>query len=51
MCEKSQHRLAFSTDEKSEALESTAINDGLSMSAMSLTVLYVVEGIETEILK
>ena len=32
-------------------LESSAINDGRSMLAMFLTVLYKVEGLETEILK
>ena len=35
------------TGEKSEILESSAINDGRSM----LAVLYKVEGIETETLK
>ena len=34
-----------------ETLESSAINDGRSMLAMFLTVLYKVEGLETEILK
>ena len=42
---------AFSTDENSETLESSAINDGRSMLAMFQTVLYKVEGLETEILK
>ena len=32
-------------------MESSAINDGRSMLAMFLTVLYKVEGLETEILK
>ena len=36
---------------KAEMLESSAINDGWSMVAMLLIVLYVVEGLETEILK
>ena len=48
---KSQNWFAFSTDENSETLESSAINDGRSMLAMFLTVLYKVEGLETEILK
>ena len=48
---KSQNLFAFSTDENSETLESSAINDGRSMLAMFLTVLYKVEGLETEILK
>ena len=48
---KSQNWFAFSTDENSEKLESSAINDGRSMLAMFLTVLYKVEGLETEILK
>ena len=47
----SQNWFAFSTDENSETLESSAINDGRSMLAMFLTVLYKVEGIETEILQ
>ena len=42
---------AFSTDENSETLESSAINDGQSMLAMFLTVLYKVEGLATETLK
>ena len=37
---KSQNWFAFSTDENSETLESSAINDGRSMLAMFLTVLY-----------
>ena len=36
----SQNWLAFSTDENSEVLESTAINDWRSMLAMFLTVVY-----------
>ena len=47
----SQNWFAFSTDENSETLESSAINDGRSMLAMFLTVLHKVEGLETEILK
>ena len=46
-CKKSQNWFAFSTDENSETLESPAINDGRSMLAMYLTVLYKLEGIET----
>ena len=42
---------AFSTDENSETLESSALNDGRTILAMSLTVLYKVEGLETETLK
>ena len=45
---KSQNGSAFSTDENFETLESSAINDGLSMVAMILTVLYMVEGLQTE---
>ena len=48
---KSQNWLALSTDENSEALESSAINDRRSMLAMFLTVLYKIEGSETEALK
>ena len=48
---KSQNWFVFSTDENSETLESSAINDGRSMLAMFLTVLYQVEGLETETLK
>ena len=44
-------RFAFSTDENSETLESSALGDGWSMLAMFLTVLYEVEGLETETLK
>ena len=39
------------TDENSETPESSAINDGRSILAMFLTVLYKVEGLETETLK
>ena len=46
----SQKWFAFSTDENSEALGSSAINVGRSMLAMFLTVLYKVEGLETETL-
>ena len=45
---KSQNWFAFSTDENSETLESTAINDGRSMLEMFLTVLYKLEGLDTE---
>ena len=48
MRKKSQNWFAFSTDENSETLESSAINDGRSMLAMFLTVLYKVEGFSTE---
>ena len=36
---------------KTETLENSAINDGRSMLAMFLTVMYMVEGLETETLK
>ena len=36
---------------KTETLETSAINDGRSMLAMFLTVLYKVEVLETETLK
>ena len=51
-CSKS-HRtgLHFQQMKTLKALESSAINDGRSMLAMFLTVLYKVEGLETEILK
>ena len=45
---KSQYWFAFSTDENSKKLESSALNDGRSMLAMFLTVLNKVEGLETE---
>ena len=48
---KSQNWFAFSTDENSEKLERPAINDGRLMLAVFLTVLYKVEGLETETLK
>ena len=48
VCKKSQNWFSFSTD---ETLESSAIKDGRSMLAMFLTVLYKVEGLETETLK
>ena len=48
---KSQYWISYSTDDNSETLESSSINDGLSMLAMFLTVLYKVEGLETETLK
>ena len=41
----------FSTDDSSETQESSAINDGRSILAMFLTVLYMVEGIDTKTLK
>ena len=47
----SQNWFALSTDENSETLESSSINDGRSMLAMFLTILYKVEGLETETLK
>ena len=48
---KSQNWLAFSTDENIETLESSAYNDGRSVLAMFLTVLYKVDVLETETLK
>ena len=48
---KSQYWFAFSTNENSEALEGTTINDGRSILAVFPTVLYTVVGLETEILK
>ena len=48
---KSQNWFAFSTDENSNALDSSAINDGRSILAMFLTVLYEVEGLENDALK
>ena len=47
----SQYWFAFSTNENSETLESSAINDGRSMLAMFLTVLYILDGLETETFK
>ena len=49
-CAKSQNWFAFSTDENSETLEGSALNDGRSMLAMFLTVPYKAEGLETETL-
>ena len=46
---KTQNWFAFSTDENSESLERSAINDGRSMLAMFLAVLYEEEGLETEV--
>ena len=48
---KSQYWFAFSTYENSETLESSTINDGRSMLAMFLTVVYMVEVLETESLR
>ena len=48
---KSQYWFTFSTDENPDTLVSSAISDGWSMLAMFLTVLYKVEGLETETLK
>ena len=48
---KSQNWLSFSTDKNSETLERSALNDGRSMLAMFLTVLYKLEGLETESLQ
>ena len=48
---KSQNWFAFSTDGNSETLECSAINDGRSMLAVFLAVLYKVESLETETLK
>ena len=45
---KSMYWFVFSTDENYETLESSVMNDG---RLMFLTVLYRVEGIETETLK
>ena len=47
----SQNWFAFSTEENSETLESSALNDGRLMLAMSLAVLHKVEGLETATLK
>ena len=47
----SKNWFAFSTYVSSETLESSAINDGRSMLAMFLAVMYRVEGLETETLK
>ena len=48
---KSENWFAFSTDENSETLEGSAINNGRSMLAMFPAVLHKVEGLETETLK
>ena len=48
---KSQNWFAFSTDENSETLECSAINDGRSMLAVFLAVLNKIESLETETLK
>ena len=48
---KSQYWFSFSTDENFEILVRSAINNGRSMLAMFLAVLYMVEGLETETLK
>ena len=50
-CAKSHSTGSYSTDANSETLESSTINDGRPMLAMFLTVLYKVEGLETETLK
>ena len=47
----SQYWLDFSTDENSETLESSVIDDGRSKLDMFLAVLYMIEGLETETLK
>ena len=50
-CAKS-HRIGLHFQQmKTLKLESSAINDGRSMLAMFLTVLYEVDGLETETLK
>ena len=51
LSKKSQNWFAYSANENSETLETSAIDDGRSMLAMLLTVLYKVEGLETETLK
>ena len=48
---KLQNWFAFSTDENSETLKCSTVNDGRSMFAILLTVLYVVKCVETETLK
>ena len=45
----SQSWFASSTDENSETLESSALNDGRSMLAMFLTILHKAYGLETEV--
>ena len=47
LLKESQYWLDFSTGEYTEALESSEKNDGRSMLAMFLTVLFEVEGLET----
>ena len=44
----SQYLFAFSSEENSEALDRSALNDGRSTLAMFLTVLFKVEDFETE---
>ena len=51
MHKNSQYWFAFSTDENCETQEISAINDGRSMLAMFQSVLYKVDGLETETLK
>ena len=46
-----QNWFAFSTDDNSETLECSAINNGRSILSMLLTVLYELEIYETETLK
>ena len=48
---KSQNWFAYSTEENSETLESSALIDGRSMLSMFLAVMYKIEGLETETLK
>ena len=47
----SQYLFAFSTDDIIETLDSSAITDRQSIIAMFLTVLYIIDGLETETLK
>ena len=47
----SQYWFVFSTDENSETMDSLSVNVGRSMLAMFLTVICMVEGLETEMLK
>ena len=49
--QKVREMVCISTDENSQTLESSAINDGRLMLAMCLIVMYMVEGLETETLK
>ena len=46
--QKVREMVCISTDENSQTLESSAINDGRLMLAMFLTVMYKVEGLETK---